>query len=96
METLEQLKAIVENEPEGATHIEILASSNIYYLKRVNQYGVYGYKFYSVDHDSYIDVGTVSGELRSLSDIKRIIELLEWQEKAFEAHSNIDLDINWI
>lgn len=77
MENLEQLKEIVKNAPEGASHIEKLASGNIYYLKRVNQCGVYGYKFYSVDHESYIGSGSVSGQVRSLSDIKRIIELLE-------------------
>ena len=77
METLEQLKEIVKNAPSESTHIEKLASSQVYYLKRVNQYGVYGYKFYSVDHGCYIEGEAVSGHVRSLSDIKCIIELME-------------------
>ena len=79
METLEELKAIIAGKPEGSTHVErIISRGTVYFLKRVNRHGVYTYDLYSNDHGSYVDGGDISGEIRSLSDIERIIELMEY------------------
>ena len=79
METLDQLKEIVKNSPDGSTHVErIISRGALYFLKRVNRQGVYTYAFYSNEHGSYIDGVAISGEIRSLSDIKLIIELMEY------------------
>ena len=72
---LNELIKIRDNAPVCSTHIETLASSNIYYLKRFNQYGVFGYKFWSTDHDCWVDSGDCTGNIRSLSDINTIIQL---------------------
>ncbi len=92
-ETLEELKAIIGNAPVNSTHIEKLESGNIYYLIRCLVDGIYGYRWYCISRQSYVECTLLTGELRSLSDIKRIIELMEWQQNAFDAHPNIDLDI---
>ena len=68
METLEELKAIVDNAPDGATHIDDDGD----YAKYG---GMYDY-FYSKGLREWISTDTVSID-RSLSDIKRIIELME-------------------
>ena len=81
---LNELKEIRDNAPVCSTHIETLASSNIYYLKRFNQYGVFGYKFWSTDHDCWVDSGDCTGNIRSLSDINTIIQL-EQQKRELES-----------
>ncbi len=70
METLKELKAIRDNEPEGATHIDVDDD----YVKFIDD-EMYHYSFvrgcgWSSDYVSPC-------ELRSLSDINRIIELME-------------------
>jgi len=70
-ETLEELKAIVDNAPDGATHIDDDGD----YAKYG---GMYDY-FYSKGLREWISTDTVSID-RSLSDIKRIIELTELLE----------------
>lgn len=76
-----QAKEIIDNAPEGATHCETLASSNVYYLKRFNQYGVYGYKLFSSDHKAWVDNGCSTGKVRQLSDIKTMVKQYEIIEK---------------
>lgn len=75
-ESLEELKSIIDNAPEGATHIEGLSFGTICYLRRVIINGVYSYEMYSEKYEGYIGCPVLTGELRSLSDIKRIIELM--------------------
>lgn len=90
METLDELKAIRDNAPEGANY-----ATKHYYLmveglhcKIFNSLGVWSAPVCNAA-DIFIDE-----KPRSLSDINRIIELMEWQEAAFEAHPNIDTDID--
>lgn len=65
-ETLEELKAIIENAPEGATHY----SEDGYWL--IKSDGTCYCHFFNWCEES------VHGDnIRSLSDIKRIIELME-------------------
>lgn len=73
METLEQLKEIVKNAPEGATYHS--NSERVYYkfesecwMWQSEGTGV----FHFVQDDEY-----VCDDIRSLSDIKLIIELME-------------------
>lgn len=80
-ESLEELKVIIDNAPGGKTHVCV-----------ENDY-------YEYWNDGDCDCLAISGDgvylsdMRSLSDIKRIIELMEWQQSAFEAHPNIDIDM---
>lgn len=80
-ESLEELKAIIDNAPEGATHIDEDGD----YCKGESHYFSSGSKRW--------DNMDFPVAMRSLSDIKRIIELMEWQESAFKAHPNIDIDM---
>ena len=82
METLEELKAIVKNAPSGATAIGVCNDTDsISYLKSDSElvnnwyHWVCG-EMFCVDYDFTV----VFDEIRSLSDIKRIIELMEWKE----------------
>lgn len=85
-ESLEELKVIIDNAPEGATHYDEdddyvkFIDDEMYHYSFVQGYG------WSSDYVSPC-------ELRSLSDIERIIELMEWQQSAFDAHPNIDIDM---
>lgn len=74
---INKLKEILENAPEGATHIEAFQSLKPSYLKQINERGVYGYKLLSIDRDCLIDSVNISGNIRSLEDIRTIIELYE-------------------
>ena len=68
MTELEQLKQIIADAPEGATHV----SHDIFFHKED------GYVYY--EYDAYKDVWRPYPRFtltRSLADIKRIIELLE-------------------
>jgi len=67
-ESLEELKAIIDNAPEGATHIDDEGD----YAKYG---GMYNY-FYSKGLREWVQVDIVNMD-RSLSDIKMIIELVE-------------------
>ena len=78
METIQEikneLKSIVENAPEGATHIETLASKNFYYLRKVKQPNSHSYEWFN---NEWLELKTMSGFIRSLADIKQIIEQQE-------------------
>lgn len=73
METLEELKAIVENAPEGATHIDEDGD----YVKPIGD-ELYYYSF--VNGVGWSTEYFIPCRMRSLSDIKRIIELMELLE----------------
>ncbi len=89
---INNLKEIVENAPEGATHIETLASTRTYYLKRSIKCGVYGYQLWSADHECFIGSGGASGNIRSLEDIRTIIELYEVASLVYLTRNNGELD----
>lgn len=77
METLEELKEIIAGKPEGATD----------YSNRFNRLLFYKYSFllgwFFWDGSCYIPLANCpSNRTRSLSDIERIIELMEWQIEA--------------
>ncbi|PHQ89859.1 MAG: hypothetical protein COB48_13085 [Pseudoalteromonas sp.] len=82
-ETLEELKAIIENAPEGATHLDDdgdyvkFIDDEMYHYSFVRGYG------WSSDYVSPC-------ELRSLSDIKRIIELMEATQGLLQIFSGVD------
>lgn len=72
METLEELKAIIAGKPEGATD----------FSNRFNRLMFYKYSFllgwFYWDGGCYIPLNTFpSNKTRSLSDIERVIELME-------------------
>lgn len=71
METLEELKAIVENAPERATHVG--EDSKYLKFRKNNDWFEYSNSFsgHSVIYTQNLD------NARSLSDIERIIELME-------------------
>tara|TARA_R110002049_G_scaffold297332_1_gene486205 strand:+ start:1315 stop:1629 length:315 start_codon:yes stop_codon:yes gene_type:complete len=75
-ETLEELKAIVDNAPDGATIVDIEVDGFIDYLyvDKCADHGKQIKSFHNGD-DSAIEYS--NGNIRSLSDIKRIIELME-------------------
>lgn len=68
VETLEDLKAIIAGKPEGASHIDDIAT----YWKVVSEFDYYFYNGSQWDDSEPLENGT-----RSLSDIERIIELME-------------------
>ena len=84
METLEDLKAIIAGKPEDglATYID----DNGDYC-RMDKYGDYQY----YNGVKWIESGCVDG-LHSLSDIERIIELMEWQ---IEANKNYQSTVSY-
>lgn len=67
-ETLEELKAIVDNAPDGATHIDDIKT----YWKVISEFDYFFHNGSQWDDSEPLENGT-----RSLSDIKRIIELME-------------------
>ena len=67
-ETLEELKSIVDNAPDGATHID---DDLLFYIKDSR----FGLRWHN-DYDGLWFRCEVPETLRSLSDIKRIIELM--------------------
>jgi len=69
-------RQILDNAPEGATHIEILAPTNVYYLKKYKN-GM-GYDIF-LSNKWVISMSVIS-YARSLSDIKTIVE----QQKRIE------------
>lgn len=77
MESLEELKSIIDNAPEGATHISSSIGQSRYLKHNVRRDFVY------YDGRTFCAFPTGSGYLktckliRSLPDIKRIIELEE-------------------
>ena len=81
METLEQLKDIVKNAPDGATHLSSSVGQSRYLKHNVRREFVYydGRTFCSFPSRSRYLIACES--IRSLSDIKRIIELMECVSK---------------
>jgi hypothetical protein len=71
---------ILDNAPEGTTHTETLASTRIYYLKK-DANGM-GYSVYLTNE--WRTSMAVSGFIRSLADIKRIIELEKESDFLYE------------
>tara|TARA_R110002073_G_scaffold133936_4_gene281479 strand:- start:23563 stop:23847 length:285 start_codon:yes stop_codon:yes gene_type:complete len=89
-ESLKELKGIIDNAPEGATHFGI---DFIYYkYEKADSVAVWR-EYIKIKSTFVLNQCICMMNLRSLSDIKRIIELMEWQESAFEAHPNIDIDM---
>ena len=67
---------ILDNAPEGATHVEVLTDyKKTYYYKR--SYKDYSNKFMYEVHQqgTWYICSEISGDFRSLADIKRIVEL---------------------
>jgi hypothetical protein len=67
-ESLEKLKAIIDNAPEGATHLDDINT----YWKVISEFDYYFHNGSQWDDSEPLENGT-----RSLSDIERIIELME-------------------
>lgn len=82
METLDELKAIRDNAPEGA-----ILYDGEYFKFEGDDY----HRWASICdiQDWYVDLEP-SCDIRSLSDIERIIELMEWQQNAFDAQLYIE------
>ena len=76
METLEELKAIIENAPDVATLVDIADDGEIDYMYHVME-NESGEKILSCSNDDDAAIEYSDGNIRSLSDIKRIIELIE-------------------
>jgi len=72
-------KEILAGAPDGATHIEVLASTKVYYLKK-DKNGM-GYAVFI--SNEWTTSMAVTGYVRSLADIARIVEL----EKERDAHA---------
>jgi hypothetical protein len=71
---------IIDKAPKGATHTETLASTRIYYLKK-DANGM-GYSVYLTNE--WRTSMAVSGFIRSLADIKRIVELEKESDFLYE------------
>ena len=81
-ESLEDLKAIIYNAPEGATLYD-----GEYFKFECDDY----HRWVSICdiHDWYVDIEP-SCDVRSLSDIERIIELMEQVKADYEAYARIE------
>lgn len=77
---LKELKAVIDNAPEGATRY----GEGDYFNNECSICFRNGKELTNYE--------PVIG-LRSLSDIQAIVELMEWQENVFLVSPNIDLDI---
>lgn len=90
METLKELKAIIAGKPEGATHIAKSAGQSRYLKHNVRRDFIY------YDGKTFCVFPARSGYLktcksiRSLSDIERIIELMEQVKSGYEAYTRIE------
>lgn len=69
METLEELKALVENAYDRSTHVQTVESENQYFESN-------GFGFWCLNANCQVAAEDIVS-VRSLSDIKRIIELME-------------------
>lgn len=76
MENLNQLKSIVDNAPDGATHYADNGSQSVYLKHNIRREFVYfnGKTFNAFSSKSKYLLGCKL--IRSLSDINRIIELI--------------------
>lgn len=80
MEILEDLKAIVKNAPDCATHYD---SKNYFTFVSEFDDGLYyshWRKWVNNKQSMVVCQSRGINNIRSLSDIKRIIELMEWKE----------------
>jgi len=89
-ETLEELKAIVDNAPEIATLVDVAEDGEIDYMYVVKE-NESGEKILSCcnNDDAAIEYG--DGNIRSLSDIKRIIDLTELNENMHTTVSGYEI-----
>lgn len=89
METLEQLKEVVKNAPDGATIIDIEEDGYVDYLY-LDYSASSGEMIKSccTNRDAAIEYS--QGNIRSLSDIKLIIELMEDKKKAWKAYVELE------
>lgn len=78
METLEELKAIVDNAPDGSTHYD--RKNYFTFVSEFDDGLYYSHWRKWVNHKQSIVLYQSRGidNIRSLSDIKRIIELMEY------------------
>lgn len=79
METLKELKAIRDNAPEGANQVEMHSSGNINCYIKYTEKGVFVWH----EKEWFNAIKKELGHcwlIRSLSDINRIIELMEINE----------------
>lgn len=81
METLDELKAIIAGKPDGATIVDIEVDGFIDYLY-VDKGAGDGEKIKSCSNGGDGAIEYSNGNVRALSDIERIIELMEWQVEA--------------
>nr|WP_136252917.1 hypothetical protein [Ningiella ruwaisensis] len=82
-EQLQHLKQIIADAPEGATNIEYLASTRVYYLKKSEDKT--GYKFWiQGKNERWHKSGAPTGNIRSLSDMRTIIAQAEEIERLKE------------
>ena len=79
IESLEQLKAIRDGAPEIATLVDIAEDGEIDYMYHVKE-NESGEKILSCSNNGDAAIEYSDGNIRSLSDINRIIELLECNE----------------
>ncbi len=87
-ESLEELKAIIDNAPDGATHFGI---DCVYYqYEKADSIAVWR-EYYKRKSNFVLNKCICMMDLRSLSDIKRIIELMERVKSGYEAYSRIEL-----
>ena len=100
MNKIQQYKEILEHAPEGATHYDNLATWKYKNLDR----GTFlmpdgtGYKideFYPNETICRLsDLQTIVEQAENIERLKaRVDELEEWRSMAFDAHPNIDADI---
>lgn len=78
---------ILTSEPEGATHIEILSGTVPYYIKCEITPDA-NYSFFDRENAWHKLKNGPSGDVRSLSDIRRIVEL-EKEVERLNAHNQI-------
>lgn len=85
-ETLDELKAIRDSAPEGATHVEIFTGSKqkpYFYKRELKQWcHRFIYDWWDAGNGQWLNSSHPSGDMRSLDDIKARIELMEELKKA--------------
>lgn len=89
-ETLEELKAIRDDAPDGATHFD---DNSVYYMyEKADSIAVW--REYTKRNSTFVLSQCICMfGLRSLSDIERLIELMEWQNCANKEIFHLRRDI---
>lgn len=82
METLKDLKTIRDNAPEGATEFTTRFGKYEYY-----KFSIHGCWYY-FEGNNWVPIERPQIVSRSLSDINRIIELLETNKRLFNKLTN--------